>query len=192
MIWGKELFNTLTYLLTYRSYNKASDYKMHRQVIRTKTTTNSILLVVVFCQVVLPFTNIFIDTTILLVFSLYNIKKGTFLIGLVILFSSKSTVRFLYVQKIWTKNLFFWSIYPQMFCTLVRADLDLFSEVSTKLSLDKSIQLIFISSVHFKIELLSCEQKTVLLVYLALDVLYFDDICILFYIDSLFADSIQC
>ena len=63
-----------------------------------------------------------------------------------------------------------------MFCTLVRADLDLFSEVSTKLALDKSIQLIFISSVHFKIELLSCEQKTVLLVYLALDVLYFDDI----------------
>ena len=63
-----------------------------------------------------------------------------------------------------------------MFCTLVRADLDLFSEVSTKLALDKSIQLIFISSVHFKIELLSCEEKTVLLVYLALDVLYFDDL----------------
>ena len=73
-----------------------------------------------------------------------------------------------------------------MFCTLVRADLDLFSEVSTKLALDKSIQLIFISSVYFKIELLSCEQKIVLLVYLALDVLYFDDICILFYINIVF------
>ena len=34
----------------------------------------------------------------------------------------------------------------------------------------------FIFPVHSKIELFICEQKTVLLIYLALDVLYFDDI----------------
>ena len=54
-----------------------------------------------------------------------------------------------------------------------------FSEVSTELALEKNQTADFQQfaiPVHSKIELFICELKTVLLVYLALDVLYFDDI----------------